>query len=139
MLTEHVKRTTINVSLPEDDENRVKYEYFTQEEWDALQVAKAQNAVPNARAKRIAEVKAQAQAEVDAVISGPELLQAQVRSLELLEIKLENGSWTAEEQAERNALKADLDATRAVRAREKVALNAIDEAGTVEEVEAVVL
>ena len=139
MLTEHVKTTSINVSLPEDDENRVKYEYYTQEEWDALQAAKASAALPNAIARKRAEIEAEAQAEVDAVIAGPKLLQLQVRSMELLEIKLENGSWTAEEQAERDALHSVLGVTRAIRAREKEAYTKLDNAFTVEQAEAVTL
>ena len=137
-LTEHVKRTVVNVSLPEGDPKRVQYEYYDDVEWATVVAAREAAVVPNARQRRKEVIGAEAQSLVDAIMAPDALLEAQLRTMELLDKKIDK-VITAPETAELDVLKQKRSDARGIRVREKAANAAIDTAATVEEVEAVVL
>lgn len=133
-LTENIKHARVNVVTGETD-----HVYYDEAEWAQVEADRAAAVLPKAKDAATAAIKAQAQAEVDAIIQPPQLNQGLARMNELLMIRIMAGSWTPAEQAEVDGYQAVLNTTRAFRVREVVALAAVDAAVAVPEVEAVIL
>lgn len=64
----------------------------------------------------IAEVKAEAQRRIYAIVPAWKQANLTARTAELLRIRLDAGSWTAQETAEINAINAIWDKAKALRA-----------------------
>lgn len=96
-LSEHVKRTVVNLSIPEGEEGRVQYEYYTVDEWAAIEAEKEAQRIPQAREKRISEIKVEAHDRICAVV--PEFKQRNniSRALDLVNRKNSVGITVDEE------------------------------------------
>ncbi len=132
-LTTHIKHARVNVSTGETD-----HDYYDETEWAEVLVDQARGAVRSARTAKRDELLARAAAEVDAVIPTADVLEAQLRALEILEAKLE-GTATPEDRRELVSLKQKRRATKAIRVREAVALDRVDQAADIASIKAITL
>lgn len=94
-------------------------------------------ALPAAQAHKLAAIRAEAKQRIEARY--PDWLQRNMtaRSAELIDIRATVGSLTAEEEAERQGIKAIWTAIKSVRAASNAAEAQVTAADTVEAVEAV--
>lgn len=132
-LTTHIKTSSVNVTT-EDTERA----YYTDEEWQLALSAKAIQAVVNARTRRTVELKGEADAEVAEVILPWQILEAQMRGMELLELLID-GPLTGGQQAELDLIKAKRADAKAIRIREVQALQAVLDALDIAAIDAVTL
>lgn len=106
-ITEHVKRSSLNMSTGE-----VVYTYYTDTEWSDLQAAKESKRVPAERARLIKELRASSRLAID--LLGDEYTRTRML-MQWTELRL-MGSLTPEETAELAALTSAMDYTKAVQA-----------------------
>ena len=137
--TTHVKTRSIDVSLPLDDPNRVVVVYYTEEEWAALIAERPARRRRNARRRKRRQLRREARDLMNAIFPQNTILESQVRALELLEIKVDGGVLTPEEAQELADLKTGRSECRLVRDRLAVALQAVEDATTLAEINAVEL
>lgn len=128
-LTNHVKSTSVDLSKPEGNSERVKKVYYTVDEWNALQAEREAARIPDQRNRRNAELKREVRAVIDSAGDSYTRMKYLARWTEL-SIK---GSLSPEEERELDALNNILEWARAVLAEYeavKAQINAAAEAGS---------